>query len=248
MKDWDPGAYDRFRDLRLIPALDLMAAVGSLPGGEIVDLGCGSGAAAGELAVRFRADGRRLIGVDSSRTMLARARETGRYDRLDQVDIAHWEPQDPPALIFSNATLHWLPDHATLLPRLAGWLRPGGWMAVQMPGQNAEPSHATWRELTGHAGAAGIETPERYAEILAPLGTARVWETRYYQDLPPSAEGHPVRIFTSSTYGRPFIEAADDPAALEAAYDAAMATAYPLREDGSVLFPFRRVFFVLQRP
>lgn len=247
--DWDPGAYDRFRDLRLIPALDLLSAVGRVPEGDVVDLGCGSGAAAGALSARFCGDGRRrLIGVDSSAAMLTQAQGVGLYDRLDRADIALWAPYEPPALVFSNATLHWLADHAALLKRLAGTLRPGGWLAVQMPGQNDEPSHAAWRSLTGAPGASGIETPERYAGILAPLGKVRVWETRYYQNLPPAAAGHPVRAFTSATYARPFLEASSDPSALEAAYDAEMAKAYPVRADGSVLFPFRRVFFVLQKP
>jgi trans-aconitate methyltransferase len=43
--DWNPGAYDAFRDFRLRPALDLLARVpGSLPNGDVIDLGCGSGA------------------------------------------------------------------------------------------------------------------------------------------------------------------------------------------------------------
>ena len=52
--DWDPERYGAFRDLRLRPALDLLAQVGEVPEGEVIDLGCGDGAVGPALAARFR--------------------------------------------------------------------------------------------------------------------------------------------------------------------------------------------------
>ena len=141
-KDWNPEAYARFRGLRLRPALDLLAQVGDLPPGDIIDLGCGDGAAAAALAGRF--PGRRLVGVDASPAMLERA---SGYDAKVEADIAGWRPETPPALIFSNAVLHWLPDHAALMPRLARFLAPGGVLAVQMPRQQGAPSHRFLRDI-----------------------------------------------------------------------------------------------------
>ena len=251
-KDWDPGAYARFRGLRLRPALDLILQVDSPPRGDIVDLGCGDGAAAATLRTRFPK--RRIVGVDASAAMLALARG---YHATMQADIAAWRPDSPPALIFSNAALHWLPDHATLLPRLAGLLSPGGMLAVQMPRQFAAPSHALLRKITatlfpGKCDLAAwqppVAPPQDYHRMLAPLGQVSVWETEYLQRLEPVSQGHPVRAFTESTAMRPFVEglAPDQKAAFVAAYDAALALAYPAEPDGSVLFPFRRLFFTLQ--
>ena len=141
-KDWNPGAYARFRGLRLRPALDLLAQVGDLPKGDVIDLGCGDGAAAEALGLRFA--GRRVVGVDSSPAMLDKAKGYGAKIRAD---IATWHPETPPALIFSNAVLHWLPDHARLLPRLAGLLAQGGVLAVQMPRQFLAPSHRFLRDI-----------------------------------------------------------------------------------------------------
>jgi trans-aconitate 2-methyltransferase len=47
---------------------------------------------------------------------------------------------------------------------------------------------------------------------------------------------------------RPFLDVLDPAqgAALIAAYDAALRAAYPPEVDGSVLFPFRRLFFTLR--
>lgn len=252
--DWNPGAYARFRGLRLRPALDLLAQVGDLPAGDVVDLGCGDGAAAGALRTRFA--GRRLLGLDSSPAMLARAEG---YDARTEADITRWQPGAPPALIFSNAVLQWLPDHAALLPRLAGLLAPGGVLAVQMPRQYGAPSHRFLRDIAQamfpdrfdfRHWAAPVVPAAEYWRMLAPLGRVTAWETDYVQQLEPAAEGHPVRAFTGSTAMRPFVEKLSpaEAAAFTAAYDEALGAAYPLLPDGGALMPFHRVFFVLEMP
>ena len=252
--DWDPEIYARFRGLRLRPALDLLAQVPALPAGPAVDLGCGNGAVARALATRF--PDRALIGVDSSRAMLAEAEAEATYTDLVLAGIDGWSPVEAPALIFSNAALHWLPDHAALLPRLAGVLAPGGTLAVQMPSQSAAPSHRLLREIAAAMfpqkfDFTGWQPPvlaaEGYWRMLSPLGRVMAWETEYIQRLEPSEAGHPVRRFTESTAMRPFVEglSAEQAAAFVAAYDAALEGAYPRLEDGGVLFPFRRCFFTL---
>lgn len=253
MTDWNPAAYAAFRGLRLRPALDLLAQVPDLPDGEVVDLGCGDGAAAGALAARF--PGRRLVGVDASPAMLERA---SGYARTVLADIATWAPTQPVALIFSNAALHWLDRHDSLLPALVAHLVPGGVLAVQMPRNFDAPSHALLRQIAAElfpdrfeAKAEPPVQPARaYWRLLAPLGQVSAWETDYLQHLGPVTEGHPVRAFTQSTAMRPFLDRLDtaEAALFTARYDAALAGAYPLLPDGGVLFPFRRCFFVVQRP
>lgn len=256
-QDWNPDSYQRFRSLRLRPALELLAQVRALPEGAVIDMGCGAGAVAEALAQRY--PGRELIGVDSSPAMLAEAEATGLYARLVGAQAEEWEPEHPPALVFSNALAHWLPDHPALFARWAGWLTPGGALAVQMPRQYDAPSHALLRDLAADmfpdrfafdGWRAPVEDPVVYADMLAPLGDVRVWETRYVQALAPVSEGHPVRQFTGSTAMRPFLAALSGAEAERyvAAYDAALARAYPLRADGGVHFPFKRVFFVLTKP
>ncbi len=256
-EDWNPESYARFTDLRLRPALDLLGRVGALPEGTVIDLGCGAGAVAPALRTRF--PDRRIIGLDASPAMLDKARATGAYDRVRQGDAGSWTPDSPPALIFSNALLHWLPDHAALFPRLADSLAPGGTLAVQMPRQQMAPSHALMREVAArdfaeHVDTAGwqpqVADPRDYARLLGPAGPTEIWETEYLQRLDPVGDGHPVRHFTQSTALRPFLEALPpaDHAAFVAAYEAALAQAYPAEPDGSVLFPFRRLFLIHQRP
>jgi len=251
--DWNPGAYARFGDLRLRPGLDLLNAVGRMGAGDIFDLGCGNGAM-GE-ALQARAGGRAVIGVDASPAMLEKARQTHAYAKLQQADIRDWHPAGRPGLIFSNAALHWVGGHETLMPRLVATLGKGGTLAVQMPHQNKAPSHRVWLTLAQELfpgrvekmGTPGVMAPVKYEELLAPLGRFRLWETEYYQRLMAERGSHPVRRFTESTYARPVLQALDEDekAELIRRYEQVMHSAYPVRGDGSVLFPFRRLFFTL---
>jgi trans-aconitate 2-methyltransferase len=259
--DWDPVRYGAFRDLRLRPALDLLARVPDLPPGDVVDLGCGDGAVGPALAARFA--GRGLIGVDASAAMLERAaaRLTPQGNRLyaglTQADIALWAAHEPPALIYSNAALHWLADHGGLMPRLAAMLAQGGVLAVQMPRQGEAPSHRLLRAVAERlfpgrvpARPSPVLTAEDYLRLLSPLGRVEAWTTTYVQRLAPVEGGHPVRAFTESTAMRPFVEplTPEETRAYIAAYEAALAEAYPPLPSGEVLFPFTRVFLVLERP
>lgn len=252
--DWNPALYARFEGLRLRPALDLLQRIEAVPPGSVVDLGCGPGPVGAALAARF--PGRDLIGVDASPAMLERARATGAYADLVEADIATWQPAEPPALIFSNAALQWLPDHAALMPRLAGCLAPGGVLAVQMPRQTGAPSHRFLRDISMHLFGDRFDftdwTPpvapaEAYWRMLAPLGEVQAWEIDYVQELQPCDDGHPVRRFTESTAMRPFLDKLTpaEQAEFTGAYEEALSVAYPLLDSGGALFPFRRCFFTL---
>ena len=205
-------------------------------------------------SLKARFSGHQLVGVDGSPAMLKQARETGAYDAVIDTDIESWETKRA-GLIFSNAALHWLKDHENLFPRLASMLAPGGTLAVQMPHQNNAPSHRVWVSLVEEffpgrvdlSSAPGVMKPPGYFHLLAGLGALSLWETEYYQVLPADADGHPVRRFIESTFARPILEALDDDeqVRLIRAYEEVMEKAYPRGEDGSVLFPFRRMFFTL---
>jgi trans-aconitate 2-methyltransferase len=93
-----------------------------------------------------------------------------------------------------------------------------------------------------------VHSLETYHAILSPHGTFTAWETTYLQTLAPVTQGHPVRTFTESTAMRPFMDRLSDTEARRflVAYDTALHDHYPLLPDGSALFPFRRLFFILK--
>src|SRR5271165_3124337 len=141
--DWNPSLYMKFVDVRTRAARDLLARVPLDSARLVYDLGCGPGNSSELLARRFpEAD---LTGVDTSDAMLAHARLRAPKATFVRLSIADWTPDAPPNLIFSNAALHFLPDHHKLIPRLAESLAPGGVFAAQMPSTANESSHALMR-------------------------------------------------------------------------------------------------------
>ena len=259
---WDPAQYLKFEDHRLRPAVDLLARVALAAPRTIVDLGCGAGNVTKLLAARWPdAD---VVGVDNSDTMLGEARAASSAlprVRYEAGDLAAWAPAAPADLVFSNAALHWLPDHARLFARVVAMVAPGGVLAVQMPDNFGAPSHtavaetatsARWRARLGHlVRAAPVARPEDYYGWLAPhAASVDIWTTEYLQVLGAGADRmHPVAAWTKGTWLVPFLAALDDAdrRAFMAEYDARLARAYPPRPDGRVLFPFRRLLIVVNR-
>jgi trans-aconitate 2-methyltransferase len=254
---WDPAQYLRFAGDRLRPSIDLLARVGPIPNGPIVDLGCGPGNVTPVLRTRFPTA--ELIGIDTSPEMLARARAAEPSARFEQGDIATWRPELPPALIFSNAALHWLDGHETLFPRLLGLLAPGGQLAVQMPAMHDAPlrrlqytvaAEGPWAaRLKGVGSAPEILEPAAYWDLLRPRAAAfDLWQTTYWHVL--TGEDAVVTWAEGSSL-RPFLDALDDPVlrgAFRAAYTDALRPHYKRRPDGTTLLPFRRLFMVATAP
>jgi trans-aconitate 2-methyltransferase len=178
---WDPEAYARFAAERRRPFDDLLALVAPLPGGWAVDLGCGPGELTRVLHERTGAAS--TLGIDSSDAMLAKAAgHAGDGVSFERGDIAAFSPAAPFDLVFSNAALHWVPNHPALLERLTRAVAPGGQLAFQVPDNFDHPSHRSAelvaaREpfrsaLSAAAHPRHVLAPEAYASILDRLGYA----------------------------------------------------------------------------
>jgi trans-aconitate 2-methyltransferase len=176
---WNPEQYGRFRDERARPFFDLLELVRPRPAMRVVDLGCGTGELTRELHRRL--DARETIGIDNSPTMLARSAPfAGDGLHFEEGDIAAFAADSAFDLVFSNAALHWVPDHETLLRRLTAALTQQGQLAVQVPANDDHPSHATavavareseFRDaLGGHTRQSPVQAPEVYATLLHRLG------------------------------------------------------------------------------
>ncbi|HEY0714735.1 MAG TPA: methyltransferase domain-containing protein, partial [Polyangia bacterium] len=124
---WNDEQYLKFADERTRPAIELLARVPLTNAERVADYGCGPGNSTALLIERFA--GAEVIGIDNSAEMLARARRDHPTGQWVQADIASYEPAAPLDLLFANAALQWLPDHATLFPRLLQQVRPGGVLA-----------------------------------------------------------------------------------------------------------------------
>jgi trans-aconitate 2-methyltransferase len=175
---WDPDQYARFQRERRQPWEDLVALLHPCSRPRVVDLGCGDGALTRELHQRLGA--RETVGVDSSPAMLEKAAPlAGDGLRFVLGDAGAWSG-GPYDLVFSNAALHWVPDHPAWWPKLAALVAPGGQLAVQVPVNDHHPSHAEARavaassefsaDLAGHLRQSPVLEPEWYATALHRLG------------------------------------------------------------------------------
>jgi trans-aconitate 2-methyltransferase len=241
---WNPQQYLKFADHRRRPAIDLLARVALAAPGQVFDLGCGAGNVTRLLRERWPAA--RIVGVDSSAAMLAKARLEQPNVEWIEADLAAWRPDRPPDLLFSNAALHWLGGHETLFPALVGLLAPGGTLAVQMPRNHAAPSHTGMVEAArGGPWRARLEPVLRPNPVAAPE-RPDVWEIEYLQVL----EGEDAVVeWTKGSALKPLLDALDEPwrGQFLADYRARMRAAYPRRADGTTLFAFRRLFMVAEK-
>jgi trans-aconitate 2-methyltransferase len=260
---WDPAQYGRYANERSRPFFDLTARVGAAAPGYVADLGCGSGELTAALAGRW--PGAAVVGVDSSPEMIEAARAHAASDappemkaRLSFVlgDIREWQPSHPLDVLISNAVLQWVPDHLGLLTRWAALLAAGGWLAVQVPGNVDQPSHAVLRELAAsrrwrqalHDVRLNRQAadPAEYLELLARAGCeVDTWETTYLHVLHGA---DPVLDWYKGTGLRPVLATLDtgQAAGFLAEYGQRMRDAYPPLPFGTVL-PFRRVFVVARK-
>ena len=249
---WNPDAYLRFGDERTRPSLDLASRIDVEPA-TVIDLGCGPGNSTQVLAARWPAA--RVVGLDNSAEMIASARDAYPDREWELGSIGEWSAEEPFDVVFSNAALQWVPDHAELVPRLFEQVAPGGALAFQIPSRTyarvgtliheiardgawAPRMEAALRQLT-------MESPETYYDLLAPKARAMdVWETEYLHvlDSPPA-----IVAWISSTGLRPFLGALGSDAdreAFVAELTRRVEDAYPRRADGRVLFGFRRTFVI----
>ena len=250
----DPVQYARFSDERSRPFFTLLERVPQRLFRSIIDLGCGSGELT--VAIADRWPEARVTGLDSSPQMLAASQPFVRQGlEFIEGDIeAYNEPAD---LIFTNAALQWLNDHATLMPRLARLVNPGGVFAVQMPHSFDQPSHLILEDIA-HSGPwadrlAGwqrmkVHPVGWYQKLLVDMGfEVDAWETVYYFILRGE---NPVLEWVKGSSLQPILTLlqAEERAEFASIYANRLRVAYPPEADGTTVYPFKRIFFVASRP
>lgn len=253
---WDAALYLRFSDERTRPAADLLARVPLDSPSHVIDLGCGPGNSTELLHRRWPRAA--VTGVDNSPEMLSAARAAFPHGRWVRGDAGHWTADPPADVIFANASLHWVRDHARLFPRLLAQAAPGGVLAVQMPCNAGSPFHQQirrvadapeWRRvMAGATRAVTVESAGFYYDTLRPHSERlEIWETEYVHVL-PNVEA--IVDWVRATALRPFLDALENDEArarFEQRLLAALRESYSPRIDGRVLFPFKRIFILAQR-
>jgi trans-aconitate 2-methyltransferase len=140
-REWDAETYDAISDPQFKWGREVLERL-ELEGDEaVLDAGCGSGKVTAELAKRLPQG--RIVAVDGSEAMIAKAREQlGDAVTYSVQDLSELQLDEPVDLIFSTATLHWILDHDRLFRRLHSALRPGGRLVAQCGGRGNVAEHA----------------------------------------------------------------------------------------------------------
>jgi trans-aconitate 2-methyltransferase len=154
-RGWDADTYHRVSNPHVTWSQAILDRL-ELRGDEtVLDAGCGSGRVTRLLLERLPHG--RVIAVDGSKEMIARAREElagapadVRLADLTELRLADGEHVDA---VFSSAVFHWIHDHDALFARLAAALRPGGRISAQCGGEgNVAAVHEAALQAAADAG------------------------------------------------------------------------------------------------
>jgi trans-aconitate 2-methyltransferase len=140
-REWDAETYDAISDPQFEWGMEVLERLELRDRETVLDAGCGSGRVTAELIKRV--PGGRLLAVDGSEAMIAKARERlGGEPTYVVADLSALELDERVDLVFSTATFHWVQDHDLLFRRLRAVLRPGGRLVAQCGGRGNVAEHA----------------------------------------------------------------------------------------------------------
>ncbi len=250
--DWNPDKYLLFAKERNQPPIDLANKIEIISPKTIADLGCGPGNSTRILHQKWPSS--KITGLDKSPAMIDKASQ-----EIPQIE---WKIFDAEKdlflkkydLIFSNATFQWIVDQKALLINIKNSLNAGGWMAVQLPlfwdmplGKAIdEISHdEIWKSKTnGLKNLHVTHSAEFYYDILCDLfHEVQIWQSDYYHVM---GSHYSILEMIRSTGLRPFLDALDNNEErnlFEGMVLKRIEDDYPKQKNGTVLFPFKRLFF-----
>lgn len=251
LERWDGDDYERHSSHQRQWGGGIIEELGLRGDERILDLGCGDGSLTRTLAERVPRGS--VLGVDAAPEMLETARaKCGPNMRVELLDINRLDFAAEFDVIFSNATLHWVHDHAAVLRQAHRALRPGGILRVQFGGEGNCPNFVACarRQMAAPPFAAcfaGFRWPwffpglAEYEPLLtaSPFAEWRAWLEPKEQRLP----GADALVGWIDNPGLiPFVQAL--PAALRKPFrDAVVAEMLDRtrQPDGANLEPFRRL-------
>jgi trans-aconitate 2-methyltransferase len=254
--DWNPNLYLKFDEERTQPSIDLVSRISFDNPSKIIDIGCGPGNSTQVLVQRWPDS--EIIGIDNSPAMIEKARMDYPNQDWQILDAGLDDMKGNFDIVFSNATIQWIPNHANLFKKFHNILSDNGILAIQIPlfwdmplGKSIASIAADDRwnsETEGVTSLFTIHDPSYYYDILSEqFHSIEMWETQYFHILNSQLS---ILEMIRSTGLRPFLDRLDnenDKNDFEALVLKKIEKDYPLQKDGKVLFPFKRLFFTAKK-
>ncbi len=255
-EDWNPDLYLKFDRERIQPSIDLVSRIDFENPLSIIDVGCGPGNSTQILAQRWPDS--KITGIDNSPAMIDKAKLD--YPKLEWrlLDAGKDEISGRFDIIFSNATIQWIPNHFDLLEKFKNILSDNGIIAIQLPlffdmplGKSIAriSKESRWSKATeGVTELFTIHNYSIYYDYLSVLfHSIEIWESNYIHIL---KSHNSILEMIKSTGLRPYLERLENGADKEDFVDKVLSDIrkdYPFQKDGKVLFPFKRLFFTAKK-
>ena len=254
--DWNPDLYLRFDKERTQHSIDLVSRINFDKPGKIIDLGCGPGNSTQILVQRW--PGVSITGVDNSPAMIEKAKMDFPNQNWKLLDVGKDEINEKFDIIFSNATIQWIPNHAELFKQLYNALNANGLIAIQIPlfwdmplGKAIKNIAKDSRWVTSVKGATELFTIHAYSYYYDKLSqlfnSIEMWETHYIHIMDSHLS---ILEMIKSTGLKPYLdrlENENDKKEFEALVLDEITKDYPQQKDEKVLFPFDRIFFIANK-
>lgn len=127
---WNPDLYQDKHNFVWRNAQGLVELLAPQPGETVVDLGCGTG----HLTHAIAASGANVLGIDADPAMISTAQQQFPHLRFRVDDACTFRLGAPVDAVFSNATLHWVPEVDRAIACIRAALKPGGRFVAEFGG------------------------------------------------------------------------------------------------------------------
>ncbi len=128
---WNAELYEDKHDFVWEYGSDLIKLLAPKEGEKILDLGCGTG----QLTARIETSGAKVIGIDNSSEMIAKASINYPNLKFIVADATNFTFEEQFDGVFSNAALHWIKPPEAAIKCIQHGLKPGGRLVAEFGGK-----------------------------------------------------------------------------------------------------------------
>jgi trans-aconitate methyltransferase len=128
--NWNPTLYEGQHGFVWKYGEELLKILSPQPGERILDIGCGTGQLTAQIATQAI-----VTGIDADPKMIEKAQANYPHLEFAVADARSFQIDTQFDAVFSNATLHWIPEVDAVIQRIHQALRPQGRFIAEFGGK-----------------------------------------------------------------------------------------------------------------